>query len=168
MAAGSRASFSRAQRLHGRRGSVGEEVMAEAGNGRERPAVAGELCVCGRPATVVFEGGQFGPTGWCGRSDGGARGGLCPFCGGQRHGGRCPIYTLRGLAEPTGLLLVCTDCEHAWEPGLLDPSDRAEAMSIGCPRCGGWVWIGQLAEPGEVFRTQSTEIRDEPNRRRSP
>lgn len=65
---------------------------------RERPAVAGELCTCGRPAAVVFEGGRFGPTGWCGRSDGGARGGPCPFCEGGRHDGRCPSYTLRGSA----------------------------------------------------------------------
>jgi hypothetical protein len=125
--------------------------MAEAGNVWVRPAVAGELCVCGRPAVVVVEGGQHGPTGWCGLSGGGAHGGLCPFCNGQRHGGRCSSYTLR---EPdrAGLLLVCTDCQHAWEPDLVDPTDQAEAMSTGCPLCGGWTWIGELTEPDKGVR----------------
>jgi hypothetical protein len=141
--------------------------MTEAVNVRERPAVAGEWCVCGRPAVVVFEGGRLGPTGWCGLSDGGARGALCRFCGGRRHEGRCPSYTLRGPSQ-AGLLLVCTDCQHAWEPDLLDPSDRAEAMSIGCPLCGGWTWIGELAQPGEGFLRQSAETRGAPRRRRSP
>jgi hypothetical protein len=61
----------------------------------ERPAEPGELCTCGRPAVVVYLGGVFGPTGWCGRSDGGEVAGPCPFCGGPRHEGRCPDYRLR-------------------------------------------------------------------------
>jgi hypothetical protein len=141
--------------------------MAEAGNVRERPAVAGELCVCGRPAVVVFEGRQDGPTGWCGLSDGGARGGLCTFCGARRHENWCPSYTLRGRGK-AGLLLVCTDCQHAWEPELLDPTDQAEAMSIGCPLCGGWTWIGELMEPRKDVLPRPAETRDEPPRRQSP
>lgn len=137
--------------------------MAEAGDVRERPAIAGELCICGRSAVVVFEGGQFGPTGWCGLADGGARGGVCPFCRARRHKGRCPSYTVRGPGH-AGLLLVCTDCQYAWEPELLDPSDRAEAISTGCPLCGGWTWIGELTEPGDGVPRPS-KTRGEPQRR---
>jgi hypothetical protein len=63
----------------------------------ERPAEPGELCSCGRQAVVVILTGRYGPVGWCGISDGGRRDGLCPFCGGPRHGSSqlCPAYTLR-------------------------------------------------------------------------
>jgi hypothetical protein len=69
----------------------------------ERPAEPGELCTCGRHAIVVYLGGIFGPTGYCGIADGGDRAGLCPFCGGPRHQepeGRCPDYRLR-LHQPS-------------------------------------------------------------------
>jgi hypothetical protein len=68
----------------------------------ERPAAPGERCTCGRQATVVYLGGVFGPTGYCGIGDGGDRAGPCPFCGGPRHpawAGRCPDYRLR-LDQP--------------------------------------------------------------------
>jgi hypothetical protein len=62
----------------------------------ERPAVPGERCTCGRQAVVVYLGGVFGPTGYCGIADGGDQAGPCPFCGGPRHqSGRCPDYRLR-------------------------------------------------------------------------
>jgi hypothetical protein len=61
----------------------------------ERSAELGELCTCGRQALVVYLGSAFGPTGWCGIGDGGDRTGPCPFCGGDRHEGRCPQYCLR-------------------------------------------------------------------------
>jgi hypothetical protein len=62
----------------------------------ERPAEPGELCTCGRPAIVVYEGTVFGATGYCGIGDGGAKRGPCPFCHGPRHPyGRCPDYRLR-------------------------------------------------------------------------
>lgn len=88
-----------------------------------RAARPGELCTCGRPATTVYEGGRFGPTGHCGLSDGGAPvDGVCTFCGDTidhahyaraeaaagrevvgggevAQGGRCPLYRLR-LADP--------------------------------------------------------------------
>ena len=53
------------------------------------------------------------------------------------------------------VVLVCTACQHTWEPDLLDPTDRFEAASTGCPLCGGWTWIGQITEPGDS-RMQST------------
>jgi hypothetical protein len=62
----------------------------------ERPAAPGERCTCGRQAVVVYLGSVFGPTGYCGISDGADRSGPCPFCGGpHHHSGRCPDYRLR-------------------------------------------------------------------------
>lgn len=61
----------------------------------ERPAQPGQYCTCGRQAVTVFITEDFGETGWCGISDGGAQAGPCPFCGGARHEGRCPNYQLR-------------------------------------------------------------------------
>jgi hypothetical protein len=61
----------------------------------QRPAEPGEVCTCGRSAVVVFTGGRYGDTGWCGLPDGGNRSGPCPFCGGTRHEGRCPQYKLK-------------------------------------------------------------------------
>lgn len=59
----------------------------------ERPARPGEVCTCGRPARVVFIN-QWGPTGWCGISDGGAKG-PCVFCNGPAHDSeRCARYQL--------------------------------------------------------------------------
>jgi hypothetical protein len=61
----------------------------------ERPAEPGERCTCGRQAIVEYLGGALGPTGYCGRPDGGDQVGPCPFCGGARHQDRCPDYRLR-------------------------------------------------------------------------
>jgi hypothetical protein len=68
----------------------------------ERPAEQGELCTCGRQALVVYLGGVFGPTGYCGIGDSGDQAGPCPFCGGARHEGRCPDYRLRLEGAPGG------------------------------------------------------------------
>lgn len=66
-------------------------------NSTERRAELGELCTCGRQAITVFITDKFGETGYCGMSDGGAKRGPCPFCGGPRHDSseRCPQYRLR-------------------------------------------------------------------------
>ena len=90
-----------------------------------RPAQAGELCACGRPAMVVHVGGRFGDVGDCGLDDRVVRpDGVCVFCGDTvdhvhfaaaeraagrtgppepdpriRQSGRCPLYRLR-LADP--------------------------------------------------------------------
>ncbi len=61
----------------------------------QRPAEPGEVCTCGRRARLVFSCTGRTPVGWCGRSDGGAADGPCPFCNGPRHElGRCPAYEL--------------------------------------------------------------------------
>jgi len=49
------------------------------------------------------------------------------------------------MAEPDtapGTVLICTSCQDAWEPDLSDPLGHT-----GCRTCGGWTWIGHLAEP---------------------
>ncbi len=65
-----------------------------------RPAQPDERCTCGRPATIVFLTGQWGPTGWCGINDGGRKG-PCTFCHDRasHHGQRCPQYQLRPPRE---------------------------------------------------------------------
>lgn len=74
--------------------SIGGAAITTGQTMTERPAEPGELCTCDRQAVVVYLGSVFGPTGWCGRGDGGDRTGPCPFCGGERHQGRCPQYRL--------------------------------------------------------------------------
>ena len=61
----------------------------------ERRAERGERCTCGRQAVTVFLHPDGRETGYCGLPDGGASDGPCPFCGGDRHEGRCPNYRLR-------------------------------------------------------------------------
>lgn len=46
------------------------------------------------------------------------------------------------------VVLVCTECRAIWEP--TSGSGIAEAGAIvrdGCPSCGGWSWVGELADP---------------------
>jgi hypothetical protein len=64
--------------------------------------------------------------------------------------------TDHGDARAPSVVLVCTPCQHTWEPDLLDPADRSEAASTGCPLCGGWTWIGQIAEPDHGKRSSAT------------
>lgn len=45
----------------------------------------------------------------------------------------------------TRVVLICMACEFAWEPELVEPEEQGEAMSSGCPYCGGWTWIGELS-----------------------
>jgi hypothetical protein len=67
----------------------------------QRPAQPGELCTCGRPALIVFLTERWGPTGWCGITDGGATR-PCVFCNGPaHHGQRCPRYQLRPMIHNT-------------------------------------------------------------------
>ncbi len=46
----------------------------------------------------------------------------------------------------TRYLLICHSCEHAWEPDLTDPGEL-DGSETGCPRCGGWTWLGEITEP---------------------
>lgn len=65
----------------------------------ERRPLAGDLCTCGRPAILVFTGGQWGDTGWCGlESVPQLR--PCAFCGEDvDHEGRCPRYAVNPSAR---------------------------------------------------------------------
>ena len=55
-------------------------------------------------------------------------------------------------AEVASVVLVCTACQHTWEPDLLDPTDRFEATSVSCRLCGGWTWVGEITEPGHAHQ----------------
>jgi hypothetical protein len=69
----------------------------------ERPAVAGELCTCGRQAVTVFVSEKWGEVGHCGVEGSAARPVLpCPWCGATvPHTAswgdpqKCPEYRLR-------------------------------------------------------------------------
>lgn len=52
-------------------------------------------------------------------------------------------------AEPAlALVLTCGSpaCQHTFEP---DPA-AFTAARLSCPRCGGWAFAAELAEPGPV------------------
>jgi len=51
---------------------------------------------------------------------------------------------------PKGTVLVCADCPYVWEPAALSGEEFADLIRTGCPECGGWVWLGELAEAGEA------------------
>jgi hypothetical protein len=63
----------------------------------QRPASAGELCTCGRPAVTVFVSEEWGETGYCGIEGGKPE--ICPFCGSDQCVGRCPEYRVRPADE---------------------------------------------------------------------
>ena len=71
-----------------------------------RPAQPGELCTCGRQATLVYPTHDYGDVGHCGKDGGGQDPVLpCPWCGAtlaHMTWGitvRCPNYTLRPERE---------------------------------------------------------------------
>ncbi len=49
------------------------------------------------------------------------------------------------------MVLICHSCQDAWE---LDPTEPTELPSsqTGCPRCGGWTWLGEITEPDHAGR----------------
>lgn len=53
--------------------------------------------------------------------------------------------------QDTGVVLACDTCQHTWEP---DPDDF-DTGQTGCPRCGGWTWLAELAEPATVADPRS-------------
>lgn len=56
----------------------------------------------------------------------------------------CAQWTERD--EPLGVVLACDTCQHVWEPTLQDFGTG----NTGCPLCGGWTWIVELAEPDPI------------------
>jgi ribosomal protein S27AE len=50
------------------------------------------------------------------------------------------------IPPPARVVLACTSCEHVYEPDL-DTFDGGD--HTGCPRCGDWTFIAELAEPGD-------------------
>jgi ribosomal protein S27AE len=49
------------------------------------------------------------------------------------------------IPQPARVVLACTSCEHVYEPDL----DTFDGGETGCPRCGDWTFIAELAEPGD-------------------
>lgn len=43
-------------------------------------------------------------------------------------------------------VLVCSTCQDTWEPAASSAEEFAALVAAGCPGCGGWVWLGELAE----------------------
>lgn len=61
-----------------------------------------------------------------------------------------PVPARRGEGPPADpaalrMVLCCTACQRAWQPAA---TTWDELSSSGCPDCGGWTWIGELAGPG--------------------
>lgn len=53
----------------------------------------------------------------------------------------------RSAAGVVVVKLACTRCELVYEPDFADFGTGR----TGCPRCGGWTWIAQLATtPADV------------------
>jgi Zn-finger nucleic acid-binding protein len=46
------------------------------------------------------------------------------------------------------LVLVCESCPYAWEPGTADRAEVDSLIQDGCPDCGGWLGVGEIAEHG--------------------
>jgi hypothetical protein len=45
-------------------------------------------------------------------------------------------------------VLTCQSCPYAWEPGTTERTELDELMRTGCPECGDWLWLNELAEAG--------------------
>lgn len=55
------------------------------------------------------------------------------------------------------LVLICAACRYAWEPlsGTWTAEDR-QAFAAGCPECGDWLFLGELADPGPATAREAT------------
>jgi hypothetical protein len=51
--------------------------------------------------------------------------------------------------QASGLpLLVCPGCGYAWEPaGPEWTCEHLRALAEGCPECGSWLYVAELADP---------------------
>lgn len=68
---------------------------------------------------------------------------LCALCG--------QPDSLCVCATGPRVVLTCFSCQESWEPDLTAPDGVAE---LGCPHCGGWTWMGELAEPTSATAEQ--------------
>jgi len=53
------------------------------------------------------------------------------------------------MSDTTTAVLVCTACSYVWEPAAVTSDEFAALVRRGCPECGNWIWLGELAEAGE-------------------
>lgn len=57
------------------------------------------------------------------------------------------------------VVLICQSCRYAWEPASLEwTADYLRALSAGCPECGDWLYLGEIAERQDV----ASPRRDQP------
>jgi hypothetical protein len=54
----------------------------------------------------------------------------------------------------TRLVLICQGCRFGWEPTGPDWSgEHLQALSNGCPECGDWLYLGEIAPPDPTPRS---------------
>jgi hypothetical protein len=56
--------------------------------------------------------------------------------------------------EPV-VTLVCTSCQLVYQP----VSEDFGSGNTGCPRCGGWTWIAELANARSLMVTDTSQNR---------
>lgn len=55
--------------------------------------------------------------------------------------------TPRTTTDATRLVLICEGCRYAWEPLAAEwTTDHLRAFAAGCPECGDWLYLGELAD----------------------
>ncbi|MDN5931798.1 hypothetical protein ACVGOW_00945 [Pseudonocardia saturnea] len=53
--------------------------------------------------------------------------------------------TPAAVAKPRPVL-ICESCRYAWEPAVPSwTAEHVQALSNGCPECGGWLYLGEIA-----------------------
>ncbi|GAA3219474.1 hypothetical protein GCM10017691_02950 [Pseudonocardia petroleophila] len=51
-------------------------------------------------------------------------------------------------------VLICQGCRFAWEPTGPDwTGEHLQALSNGCPECGDWLYLGEIAPPDPTPRS---------------
>lgn len=46
------------------------------------------------------------------------------------------------------VVLICQGCRYAFEPAGSDwTPEYMRALAGGCPECGDWLYLGELADP---------------------
>jgi hypothetical protein len=49
------------------------------------------------------------------------------------------------VVTDTALVLICAGCGRTWEPVEGRMADRAWVLAGGCPACGDWFYLTELA-----------------------
>ncbi len=46
------------------------------------------------------------------------------------------------------VVLICAGCRYAFDPLGDWTAEHLQAFAGGCPECGDWLYLGELADPG--------------------